>query len=69
MGKLAERITDKMLLKLIRKFLQSGVLIHGLVQPTKEGAPQGGLCKALHRPPYAKKVTMQSKPYKSLYYQ
>lgn len=42
MAKLAERITDKMLLKLIRKFLQSGVLIHGLVQPTKEGAPQGG---------------------------
>jgi RNA-directed DNA polymerase len=42
MAKLAERITDKILLKLIRKFLQSGVLANGLVQPTKEGAPQGG---------------------------
>ncbi|WP_244280318.1 group II intron reverse transcriptase/maturase [Paenibacillus alginolyticus] len=42
MAKLAERITDKILLKIIRKFLQSGVLMDGLVQPTKEGAPQGG---------------------------
>jgi len=24
------------------------------------GTPQGGLCKALHKPPYAKKVIMQS---------
>jgi RNA-directed DNA polymerase len=42
MTKLAERITDKTLLKLIRKYLQSGVLVNGLVQPTEEGAPQGG---------------------------
>ncbi len=28
--------------------------------PTTEGTPQGGLCKALHKPPYAKKVIMQS---------
>ncbi|MFD0698751.1 group II intron reverse transcriptase/maturase [Paenibacillus sp. GCM10027628] len=42
MAKLAERVTDKMLLKLIRKYLQSGVLINGLVKPTEEGAPQGG---------------------------
>jgi RNA-directed DNA polymerase len=25
------------------------------------GTPQGGLCKALHKPPYAKRKTMQSK--------
>jgi RNA-directed DNA polymerase len=25
------------------------------------GTPQGGLCKALHKPPYAKKNIMQSK--------
>lgn len=42
MAKLAERITDKMLLKLIRKYLQSGVMVDGLVKPTEEGAPQGG---------------------------
>jgi RNA-directed DNA polymerase len=32
-----------------------------LVERTK-GTPQGGLCKALHKPPYAEKVIMQSKP-------
>lgn len=42
MAKLAERITDKTLLRLIRKYLQSGVMVNGLVHPTNEGAPQGG---------------------------
>ncbi len=42
MARLAERVTDKTLLKLIRKYLQSGVLVNGLVKPTEEGAPQGG---------------------------
>lgn len=42
MARLAERVADKKLLKLIRKYLQSGVLINGLVKPTEEGAPQGG---------------------------
>ena len=31
-----------------------------LVHPEK-GTPQGGLCKALHNPPYAKLTIMQSK--------
>lgn len=42
MARLAERIADKTLLRLIRKYLQSGVMANGLVQPTNEGAPQGG---------------------------
>ncbi|MBG9792486.1 DNA polymerase, partial [Paenibacillus dendritiformis] len=42
MAKLAERITDKGLLKLIRKYLQSGILRNGLVQPSRKGTPQGG---------------------------
>lgn len=42
MARLAKPIADKTLLKLIRKYLQSGVLINGLVQPTEEGTPQGG---------------------------
>ncbi|MFD2116602.1 group II intron reverse transcriptase/maturase [Paenibacillus yanchengensis] len=42
MARLAEKITDKPLLKLIRKYLQSGVMVNGLVEPTMEGAPQGG---------------------------
>jgi RNA-directed DNA polymerase len=42
MAKLAEKVNDKMILKLIRKYLQSGVMINGVVMDTKEGAPQGG---------------------------
>ena len=42
MATLAKRIKDKMLLKLIRKYLQSGVMINGVVVDTEEGTPQGG---------------------------
>ena len=42
MGTLAKRIQDKPLLKLIRKYLQSGVMINGVVSSTFEGTPQGG---------------------------
>jgi len=42
MAKLAERISDKRLLKLIRSFLQAGVMEDGLVSPVDEGTPQGG---------------------------
>lgn len=42
MSTLAKRIHDKPLLKLIRKYLQSGVMIHGVVSSTEKGTPQGG---------------------------
>jgi RNA-directed DNA polymerase len=42
MGKLAKRIPDKRLLKIIRAFLNAGVMVDGLVSATTEGAPQGG---------------------------
>jgi len=42
MARLATRIKDKRVLKLIRNFLTSGVMIGGLEEPTKEGTPQGG---------------------------
>ena len=42
MAKAAERIADKRLLKLLRAYLNAGVLENGLVQPTDEGTPQGG---------------------------
>jgi RNA-directed DNA polymerase len=42
MAKLAEQVTDKTVLKLIRKYLQAGVMEGGLVQASTEGAPQGG---------------------------
>lgn len=42
MGTLAKRISDKPLLKLIRKYLQAGVMINGVISSTEEGTPQGG---------------------------
>jgi len=45
---------------LIRKYLKAGVMIRGKYESTDKGTPQGGLCEALHKPPYAKKVIMQS---------
>jgi len=41
-----ERVKDERIIKLIRKFLKSGVMINGLTSPTSEGTPQGGLCYA-----------------------
>jgi RNA-directed DNA polymerase len=42
MARLARRITDKRVLKLIRAYLHAGVLEDGLVSPSWEGTPQGG---------------------------
>jgi len=42
MARLATRIKDKRVLKLVRSFLESGVMIGGLEQATREGTPQGG---------------------------
>jgi RNA-directed DNA polymerase len=42
MSRLATRVNDKRVLKLIRRFLTSGVMIGGLVSPTDRGTPQGG---------------------------
>jgi len=42
MSRIARRISDKRLLRLIRGFLNSGVMENGLVGPTDEGTPQGG---------------------------
>jgi RNA-directed DNA polymerase len=42
MGQMAKRVEDKRLLKLIRAFLNAGVMEGGLVSPSVEGTPQGG---------------------------
>ena len=42
MGRIAKRVEDKRVLKLIRAFLNAGVMENGLVSPTDEGTPQGG---------------------------
>src|ERR1700741_4730009 len=42
MGQIAKRVEDKWLRKLIRAFLNAGVMENGLVSPSVEGTPQGG---------------------------
>jgi len=42
MGQIAKREGDKRLLKLIRAFLNAGVMENGLVSASVEGTPQGG---------------------------
>lgn len=42
MARIAARIGDKRMLKLIRAFLKAGVMEGGLVSPVDEGTPQGG---------------------------
>src|SRR5207244_6616659 len=49
MGQIAKRVEDKRLLKLIRAFLNAGVMENGLVSPSVEGTPQGGPLSPLLR--------------------
>ncbi|MBD3165287.1 group II intron reverse transcriptase/maturase, partial [bacterium] len=42
MGRLADRINDKRLLRIIRRFLQAGLLQDGVCVRRQEGTPQGG---------------------------
>ena len=42
MARLARKIADKRLLRLIRAYLNAGVMENGLVSWTEEGTPQGG---------------------------
>lgn len=42
MGKLSQRITDRRVLALIRRYLEAGMMANGVVQERYEGTPQGG---------------------------
>jgi RNA-directed DNA polymerase len=42
MGLAAKRVKDKRVLKLLRTFLNAGVMENGLASPATEGTPQGG---------------------------
>jgi group II intron reverse transcriptase/maturase len=42
MARVAREVKDKRVLKLIRAYLNSGVMINGVVVDTEEGTPQGG---------------------------
>jgi group II intron reverse transcriptase/maturase len=42
MGRMAKRIQDKRLLKLIRRYLEAGIMADGVTMERHEGTPQGG---------------------------
>ncbi len=42
MARVARVVKDKRVLKLMRRYLQSGVMVNGVVVRTEEGTPQGG---------------------------
>lgn len=42
MARMAKRIADKRVLRLIRRYLQAGILAHGVGIQREEGTPQGG---------------------------
>ena len=42
MGRLARRIEDKRLLRIVRRFLEAGMMMGGLCSERTEGTPQGG---------------------------
>jgi RNA-directed DNA polymerase len=60
MQALEERISDQGVLKLLRVMLRAGVMEDGRVRREVTGTPQGGLCAAAHKPPYAQCRIMRS---------
>ena len=58
---LRERVNDATTLHLVRGFLKAGVMENGVICQNDEGVPQGGLCQARHKPPYAEQDIMPRK--------
>ncbi|WP_367903391.1 reverse transcriptase domain-containing protein [Paenibacillus sp. PL2-23] len=51
---LTKYIADGTVLDMIWKWLKAGYMEEGKYHEVDSGTPQGGLCKALHNPPYEK---------------
>jgi RNA-directed DNA polymerase len=60
MDRIRGRIKDKRVLALVKAFLKAGVVEDGILAPTREGTPQGALCSATHKAPYAQCWVMRS---------
>jgi RNA-directed DNA polymerase len=61
MDRVRARVKDKRVLALVKAFLKAGVLTEsGGHRETFTGTPQGSLCSAEHKPPYAQCRVMRS---------
>jgi hypothetical protein len=59
MGRIAQRVEDPRLRKLIRAFLNTGVMENGLVGPSVDGTPQGGPLSPCSATSYANLVAQR----------
>ena len=49
-----EQIKGFPVFNIIAKWLKAGFVDNNVFHESEDGTPQGGLCEALHKPPYAK---------------
>jgi retron-type reverse transcriptase len=57
---MSEKVHDQRFLRLLRNKLTAGYLQDWVWNATLSGAPQGGLCSAVHKEPYEQRRVMRS---------